>query len=148
MIRTPPLKAAFFWSLELLYQRPDSPVISIPVTPESLLTVDCWLWVKKMKIARIISCDWFDSTSDDEARIWYHSGCAGIDVTRHYLGNAVSSSTRCSLRDIPYSPFIWFLINNKQIVSGNAFLNQIYLIENETPPRLSFWIDRDGTAFF
>ncbi len=101
MIRTPPLKAAFFSSLELLDRRPDSP------------------------------------------------------VTQHYLGNAVSSSTRCSLRDILYSPFICFLINNQQIVSGSAFLNQIYLIENETPPRLSFWyanhiiwIDSDGTALF
>jgi len=85
VIRTPPLKAAFFSSLELLDRGPDSP------------------------------------------------------VTRHYLGNAVSSSTRCSLRDILYTPFICFLINNKQIVSGSAFLNPIYLIENETPPRLSFW---------
>jgi hypothetical protein len=41
-------------------------LISIPVAPKSLLTVDCWLLtveggVKKMKIARIISCE-LDST--------------------------------------------------------------------------------------
>jgi hypothetical protein len=46
------------------------------------MIVDCWLWVKKLKSARII-CWPRDSTlrPTPEARIWYHSGAAGIDIT-------------------------------------------------------------------
>jgi hypothetical protein len=54
------------------------------------MTVDWWLMtveggVKKMKIVRII-CWPRDSTwrPTPEARIWYHSGAAGIDMTDDY----------------------------------------------------------------
>ncbi len=56
-----------------------------------LLTVDCWLGVKKMKIARIICCE-LDSNLRPtfEARIWYHSGSkAGIDMRETRMGRWV-----------------------------------------------------------
>jgi len=59
------------------------------------IIVDCWLLtveggVKKMEIARII-CWPPDSTlrPTPEARIWYHSGAAGIDMRETRMGGWV-----------------------------------------------------------
>ena len=49
------------------------------------MIVDCWLLTvdcesKKWKLLWYLLAAWFDFTPDDEARIWSHSGAAGIDI--------------------------------------------------------------------